>query len=127
MTVGRDDIARRAGAVVTRALVRASADLGISGTILARIVGVSESTISRMRAGTKEIPVPSKSYELALMLIRIHVALCRVCNGDRATMQTWFRSDNHRLGTSPLALVDSIPGLVRVVEYLESDTAAAAA
>ena len=40
------------GAVVTKAAMRAAARLGLSNRSLARILGVSEATVSRMGAGT---------------------------------------------------------------------------
>ncbi len=60
--------------VVSKALIRAANDLGLSGSHLARTIGLSEATISRIRNGTFQIVPDSKSYEMALMVIRIHRA-----------------------------------------------------
>ena len=58
-------------AVVLKATIRAAALLKINNRVLARIIGVSESSISRMRKGDFALE-KGKSFELALMFIRLY-------------------------------------------------------
>ena len=57
---------RADGALVTKAALRAAERLALSNKELARILGLSESTVSRMSAGNYALAPEQKPYELAL-------------------------------------------------------------
>ncbi len=59
-----------AGAVLTKASLRAAERLGLSGRQLADIVGVSEATVSRWKRGESLLEQGSKAFELAALLVR---------------------------------------------------------
>ena len=117
-------VASSEGAVTTKALVRAAARLGVSNKALARIVGLSEATISRMGSGTYTL-ADDKSLELALLFIRMYRSLDAMTSGDETAASAWLRSENLALGGPPLTLVQSVSGLVHVLGYLDARRALA--
>ena len=62
----------------------------------------------------------TKSGELALLLIRAYRALFVLVGGEPRQMKHWMHTHNHHVGGVPAELVRSVPGLVRVVEYLDA-------
>ena len=111
------------GAVVTKAAMRAAAHLGLSNRALARILGVSEATVSRMGAGTYLLKTDDKAFELALLFLRLFRALDALSGGDAQTSRAWLRNDNLALGGVPVALIESLSGMINVVGYLDAHRA----
>jgi uncharacterized protein (DUF2384 family) len=106
-------------AVVLKATIRAAARLNINSRILARIIGVSESSISRMRKG--DFPLEKgKSFELALMFVRLYRSLDAVVGGDDAVSAAWLTNKNNALNASPIDLIQTVSGLANVIQYLDS-------
>ena len=112
-------------AVATKAVLRAAERLQVANRVLARVIGISEASVSRMRAGTYLLTPPDKSFELALLFIRLYRALDAVVDGDEVAAAAWLRSDNQALGSTPLAMVQSVSGLMHVLQYLDTRRALA--
>jgi hypothetical protein len=108
------------GAVVTKAVLRAAGRLGVSNKVLAAVIGLSEATVSRMGAGAYTLAAGDKPFDLALLFVRLFRALDAIVDGDDAVAQAWLRHENVALGGRPLALIQSIPGLVHAVSYLDT-------
>ena len=108
------------GAVVTKAVIRAAGLLGISNKVLARIVGVSEASISRMGSGTYTLAPGEKPFELAVLFVRFYRALDAIVHGDDEVARAWLTNPNSALGASPLTVIQSVPGLVHAVAYLDA-------
>ena len=107
-------------AVLTKAVVRAAQLLSFSQRELARILGVSEATASRLCAGSYQLSAARmKEWELALLLVRLFRSLDALWGHEEAA-HTWLASHNVALAARPLDLVPSIEGLVRVVNYLDN-------
>jgi len=106
--------------VVTKAVLRAADRLGIKSNVLARVVGVSEPTVSRMRRGDYLLAKDHKSFELAVLFIRLYRSLDAIVDGDDAVAQSWMQNDNTALNGRPLALIQSVAGLVNVIQYLDA-------
>ena len=113
------------GAVVTKAVLRAAGRLGVSNKTLGRIIGLSEATVSRMGSGAYTLTPGDKASDLAVLFIRFFRSLDAIVGGDEAVARAWLRNDNTALGGAPLALIQSVPGLVHVVEYLDARRALA--
>lgn len=107
-------------AVVTKAALRAADRLGIRNTVLARIVGVSEPTVSRMRRGDYLLTKEHKAFELAVLFIRLYRSLDAIVDGDDAVAQSWMQNENTALNGRPLTLIQSVAGLVHVIQYLDA-------
>ena len=108
------------GAVVTKAALRAAARLGLSNKALARIVGLSEASVSRMGTGGYTLTPGDKPFELAVLFVRFYRALDAIVHGDAVAARAWMASPNAALGGTPLALVQTLPGLVHAVAYLDA-------
>jgi hypothetical protein len=111
------------GAVVTKAAMRAAARLAVSNRSLARILGVSEATVSRMGAGTYQLKTDDKAFELALMFVRLFRSLDSLAGGDEQTSRAWLRNENLALGGVPVALIESLSGMINVLGYLDAGRA----
>jgi DNA-binding XRE family transcriptional regulator len=106
--------------VVSKAVARATDLLGLSNAALARTIGVSEATASRLRAGRYTLDPGTKPYELALLLIRLFRSLDAVVGGEEAALRSWMAAANHALGGVPRELVQSVTGLVAAVDYVDA-------
>jgi hypothetical protein len=108
------------GAVVTKAALRAAGQLGVSNKVLGKIIGLSEASVSRMGSGTYVLVPGDKAFELSLLFVRLFRALDAIANGDDSVARTWLQKDNAALGGKPLVLIQSVPGLVHAVGYLDA-------
>ena len=107
-------------AVVTRAVLRAGSRLGLTNRAIGRIIGVSEATVSRMGSGDYVLALGDKSFELAILLVRLFRSLDAIVGGDEATARSWLRSENTALGSQPIEKIQTISGLVDVIAYLDA-------
>ena len=110
-----DDQVLRAAEVLTRALVKAGKDIGLTQAEVAAVVGRDRTALSRAA-----IEPDTKSGELALLLIRAYRALFVLVGGEPRQMRHWMHTHNHHVGGVPAELIRTVPGLVRVVEYLDA-------
>ncbi|MDC7786178.1 MbcA/ParS/Xre antitoxin family protein [Rhodoplanes sp. TEM] len=106
--------------VITRATLRAATRLGLSSRALSGVIGVSEATVSRMRAGTHLLHRGQKPFELAVLFVRLYRSLDAVMGGDDAAAAAWMKARNAALDAEPIALVQTVPGLVNVIQYLDA-------
>ena len=108
------------GAVVTTAALRAASQLGMTNRAFANVVGLSEATISRMRSKEYELQPDQKSYELALLFVRLYRSLDAIVGGDDAVAGAWLTNRNTALHDEPLKLIQTVPGLMNVIQYLDA-------
>ncbi len=106
--------------VVGKALSRAADLLGLTNIALARTIGVSEATASRLRAGVYAPEPGTKPYELALLLIRLFRGLDAVVGGEEVSVRSWMAAANNALGGVPRDLVQTVTGLVAAVDYVDA-------
>ncbi|HET9619020.1 MAG TPA: MbcA/ParS/Xre antitoxin family protein [Pseudolabrys sp.] len=110
----------RDAAVLTKATMRAAQKLGLKNRVLAAVIGLSEPTISRMSKNEFTLAPESKSFELSAMLVRLFRALDAIVGGDETVAKAWLANVNTALGDAPINLIQSVSGLVNVVQYLDS-------
>jgi hypothetical protein len=108
------------GAVVTKAVLRAADRLDVSNKVLARVLGLSEATVSRMGSGGYVLAPDDKAFELAVLFLRLFRSLDAIVSGDEAAARAWLTHENAALGDRPLVLIQSLAGLVNVVAYLDA-------
>ena len=111
------------GAIVTKAVVRAAARLELPNRVLARVLGVSEATVSRMGSGAYQLKRGDKPFEIALLFLRLFRSLDALAAGDERIAQAWLRNDNLALGGVPAQLIESLGGMIHVVGYLDAQRA----
>ncbi|MCY7318431.1 MAG: MbcA/ParS/Xre antitoxin family protein [Ramlibacter sp.] len=117
--------ATAASSVLTQATLRSAGLLGLSSSVLARAVGLSEASISRMTSGAKVFEIGSKAAELAALVIRVYRSLDALVGNSEEHRRLWMTSYNRALNAIPREAVQSAEGLVRVVTYLDAARAPA--
>ena len=106
--------------VISKAVSRAAYLLGLSNAALARTIGVSEATASRLRGGNYVLEPGTKPYELALLLVRLFRGLDAVVGGDEVSLRSWMVTANRALRGVPRDLVQTAAGLVAAVDYVDA-------
>lgn len=106
--------------VLGKAVLRAAAALGIEQARLALVLGVSTSSISRLAHGAYSLNETKKSWELAVLVVRLYRGLGTIMAGDEIAIRSWMWNPNTALRGSPTELIATVTGLVSVVEYVES-------
>jgi hypothetical protein len=107
-------------AVLTKAVLRAATRLGLTNKVLATVIGLSEATVSRMRAGEYLLQPGHKPFELAVLFVRLYRSLDAIVGGDDAVAGSWLKNSNAVLDAPPLALIQTVPGLMNVIQYLDA-------
>lgn len=113
-----------AAVVLTKATLRAAEQLGLNNSELAAVIGISEATVSRLKASGRPISPVSKEGELALLLIRVFRSLDPLTGGDERKRKNWMGSYNKALLGHPNQLIRKADGLVRTLSYLDGMRAA---
>ena len=109
-------------AAVSKAALRASEYLGLKQKEFAQIVGISPTKVSHLWA-TNYLLNPSRKseWENSILFIRLFKSLDAIL-GERDAARTWLRGENTALGDSPFNLIQSIEGLVHVVNYVDASS-----
>jgi hypothetical protein len=105
--------------VLTKATLRAAELLGLNGAALARVIGLSPATVSRMDRGAYSIEPGTKQAELAALLVRLYRALDAVVGNSDADRRLWMQSPNRAIGKTPREAIETVDGLAFVVRYLD--------
>jgi Protein of unknown function (DUF2384) len=116
----RQVLAADQAAVVTKATLRAASKLGLTNKLLANIIGVSEATVSRMRSGGYLLQPGHKSFELAVLFVRLYRSLDAIVGGDDAVAGAWLKNRNTALDGEPIGFIQTVPGLMNVIQYLDA-------
>ena len=109
-----------APAVISKAVVRAAAILGLTSAGLATVLGVSRASASRLRDGSYVLALDSKPYELALLLIRLFRGLDALTGGEEEAARSWMQTENRALSGAPSDRIATVTGLVETVAYVDS-------
>jgi uncharacterized protein (DUF2384 family) len=109
----------QAAAVLGKAVARAAERLNISKALLAKVLGVSPPTVTRLCTGQYQLDHNRKEWDFALLFVRLFRSLDSIV-GDESTARKWLNSDNLGLNAKPIDLIRSAEGLVRVVQYLDA-------
>jgi uncharacterized protein (DUF2384 family) len=107
-------------AVLTKAVLRAAHLLRMTNAELAAVVGVSPSVISRMGRHGGQLPMTSKTPELAALFLRFWRSLDAIVGGDDAVAAQWLRNENTALGARPIDLIKTVAGLTGALGYLDA-------
>jgi hypothetical protein len=118
-TATRSTTARHPATVLSKATLSAAKRLGLGNRDLARILGTSEASVSRL--GRERTFRPgSREAELAALFVRLFRSLDTLTGGDEGKARAWFEAPNVHLGGIPAERVKSVEGLVDVVQYLDA-------
>ena len=104
--------------LVSKAMMKSARIMGITNNVLALILGLSESQVSRIDHG--KAVLDGKSYELGLLLIRLFRGLSGIVGADDKSAMSWLLGNNIALRGKPIELIQTVSGLVHVVSYVDS-------
>ena len=107
--------------ILTKAVARAADRLAVTRSQLSLVLGLSQSTISRVYKGEYLLDDRRKEWELALLFVRVFRSL-DVIVGQELIAQQWLKSHNLALNARPIELICTAEGLVRVAQYLEANS-----
>lgn len=111
---------QNAAVVLSKATIRAAEQLDVRQAQLAKVLGLSAATTSRLAAGTWVLPEDSKTWELAAGFVRLYRSLAAVTGGKSQAMRDWLHSANDALGAEPAQRILTAEGLFHVVQYLDA-------
>ena len=107
------------GALVAKAIQRVAEFWNLTNEGLGEILGLSDSTVSRLRNGSWHFQPTTKSFELAQYLMRLFRSLDSLMGSDDLAARSWLESENHELGGKPIELIRTIRGLSDVADYVD--------
>lgn len=105
---------------LTKATARAAQKLGLKNRTLAAVLGLSEATISRMTKGDYQLSRDDKAFELGVLLVRLYRSLDAIVGGDETVAKAWLANHNVALRDAPINLIQTVGGLVNVIQYLDA-------
>lgn len=108
------------GSVLAKAVLRAADHLGMTARALGTVVGLSGPTVSRLKKGEFTLEHGTKPFELAVLFLRLYRSLDAIVGGDEAVAKAWLRNDNTALGGKPIERIQTVPGLVDAIAYLDA-------
>jgi hypothetical protein len=117
-TMARQKASRDPGAVLAKAALSAARRLGLTNRDLARVLGTSEASTSRL-GRERTLRIGGREAELAALFVRLFRSLDALCGGDETKARAWFKARNAHLGEAPRVRIRSVEGLVDVVQYLD--------
>jgi hypothetical protein len=106
--------------VVSKATARAAKLMDIPNSTLARVLGLSDASLSRLKAGSFLIGRDSKAFELAVLFLRLFRGLDAITGGDADAVRSWLKTENTALRGQPIALIQTVPGLMQAVQYVDA-------
>ena len=77
---------------------------------MARVVGLSEATVSRLGRGEWDVSPSSKEGQLAALLVRLFRSLDAIVGNDPGKVTAWMSSPNRALNGIPRELIESPHG-----------------
>jgi len=111
--------------VLSKATLNAASLLGLNNAELAKVLGISEPTVSRVASGNRHIDPHSREGQTALILVRIFRALDLLVGGDSTARDAWMTSHNKVIAGVPKAAIQTVTGLVHTIDYLDGMKGAA--
>lgn len=109
-----------AGAVLTKATLRAADQLQLTARTLAAIIGISEATVSRMKRGRFSLEPGTKPFELAVLFVRLFRSLDALVGGDAHIAASWLSNPNSALDARPIEKAQTVSGLFDVIAHLDA-------
>lgn len=106
--------------VLTQAVVNAAEIMGLRQTVLAKTIGVSESSVSRMKSGDYLLNEKNKEWELGALLVRLFRSLDAIVAGDERSLRSWLEGYNTALRDVPVNLLTRVSGLTKTVDYVDA-------
>ncbi|EHL28977.1 MbcA/ParS/Xre antitoxin family protein [Legionella drancourtii] len=106
--------------VLTKAILNLANFYNLTGKDLSDIIGISESSTTRLHQGKKVISPNTKEGEMALLLLRVYRGLNSLIGNNHDKAKIWLNSFNTYFNKKPIEQLKTVTGLVDVVNYLDA-------
>ncbi|STY28267.1 Uncharacterized conserved protein [Legionella wadsworthii] len=106
--------------VLTKAILNLARFYDLKGKDLCQILGISESTITRLNQGKSFLSPTTKEGEFALLLLRVYRGLNALLGNNHEKAKLWLNSTNKYFNKKPIEHLKSITGIVEVVHYIDA-------
>lgn len=106
--------------VLTKAILNLATFYDLTGKDLCHIIGISESTVTRLNQGKAFLSPSTKEGEIALLLLRVYRGLNSLIGNNHDKAKLWLNSDNKYFNRKPIEQLKSVAGLVEVVNYIDA-------
>jgi hypothetical protein len=104
--------------VLSRALLRAAENLGLSHLEVAQALQVEQAAATRLMLEQECLHKDTLAWVRACLLIRLELALAAVLTPEQRGL--WYHRLNHYVQATPAYLVADRPsGLIRLLDYAE--------
>lgn len=114
-------IAAERSTVLTQAVAETAKHLGLGSTDLAPIIGISQSSASRLLKGKFIIKEGTPEWQLSALLVRLYRGVFSIVGNSNELAQEWLTSRNQAFGDrAPLVEIKTIIGLVFACDYVDS-------
>ncbi len=117
------DALDRSALVLSEAVANVARYWKIPNERLGAILGISDSSVSRLRSGAYQLDPKSKAFELGQYLVRLFRALDSMTAAQDRSSMAWLATPHPELGGIPLDMLTSITGLMRVCDYVDAQRA----
>jgi hypothetical protein len=109
----------RPARVLTEAVANVARYWKLPNERLGQILGISDSSVSRLRSGKYLLEPGAKAFELGQYLVRLFRGLDSLTGADDRSSAAWLAAPHPQLGGVPLELMTSIAGLIRVCDFVD--------
>lgn len=112
--------------ILTNAVAEVARHLDISSAVLGTILGISQSSASRLMNAAYILREQNKEWELAALLVRLYRGLYSIVGNNEQLAKDWLTSRNLAFGNQiPFALIQQASGLVHACDYVDAHRAKA--
>lgn len=112
------------GRILSQAVAEVSRHLDISSTELGTILGISQSSASRLMNASYTLREQHKEWELAALLVRLYRGLYSIVGSNDHLAKDWLKSRNKAFGDQiPFAVIQQASGLVHACDYVDAHRA----
>jgi len=112
--------------ILSHAVVEVARHLEISSTELGAIIGISQSSASRLMRDEISIRERTKEWELGALLVRLYRGLYSIVGSNNQLAKDWLKSRNLAFGNEiPLVVIQKASGLVHACDYIDAHRATA--
>lgn len=114
------DLQPDARSVLAKALNRAQQHMGVDNQVMASILGINRTTLTR-HYQSQGLDPRQNAGRLAAVVLRIYRAVFTLMGGDATNIRHWFDTRNQAFaGRTPVDAMQSIDGLVSVAQYCDA-------
>ena len=119
-------LAAERSVVLTQAVTETARHLAIGSSELAPILGISQSSASRLLNGEFLVKENTPEWQLSALLVRLYRGLFSIVGNSDELAREWLTTRNQAFGERvPLDMIKTIVGLVSACDYIDAHRAPA--